>query len=45
MMMFNNAYLKYDQVGFQQILYVGVLFLLIKDSLNDPYSWFFCSYV
>jgi hypothetical protein len=24
MIMFNNAYLKYDQVGFQQILFVGV---------------------
>jgi hypothetical protein len=26
MMQFNNAYLKYDQQGFQQILFVGVLF-------------------
>ena len=28
MMQFNNAYLKYDQQGFQQILYVGVLLIL-----------------
>lgn len=27
MMMFNNAFLKFDQVGFQQILYVGVYIL------------------
>lgn len=24
MMMFNNAFLKYDQTGFQQILFVGI---------------------
>jgi hypothetical protein len=41
MMMFNNAYLKYDQVGFQQILYVGVLYCLKVDSLNDAYSRLF----
>ncbi len=28
MMMFNNPFLKYDQVGFQQILYVGVIYYL-----------------
>jgi len=26
MIQFNNAYLKYDQQGFQQILFVGVYF-------------------
>jgi hypothetical protein len=30
MMQFNNAFLKYDQVGFQQILYVGVILFLFK---------------
>lgn len=30
MMMFNNAFLKFDQVGFQQILFVGVLFFCNK---------------
>lgn len=45
MMMFNNAFLKFDQVGFQQILYVGVSFFIIKDSLNDSYTRIFCRYV
>jgi hypothetical protein len=30
MMQFNNAYLKYDQQGFQQILFVGVCFFLFQ---------------
>lgn len=29
MIQFNNAYLKYDQVGFQQILFVGVIDFLL----------------
>lgn len=42
MIQFNNAYLKYDQQGFQQILFVGVYFYLKLDSLNDSCAWFFC---
>lgn len=28
--MFNNAFLKFDQVGFQQILFVGVIIYFKK---------------
>jgi hypothetical protein len=30
-MIFNNAFLKYDQYGFQQILFVGVRLSLTSD--------------
>jgi hypothetical protein len=45
MMQFNNAFLKYDQEGFQEILFVGVIKKIILDALNDSYSWFFCTNV
>ncbi len=28
---FNNAFLKYDQYGFQQMLFVGVIYSVISD--------------
>lgn len=30
MITFNNAYLKFDQVGFQEIIFVSVKFYLIQ---------------
>lgn len=37
-MIFNNAFLKYDQYGFQQILFVGVPFLLYRSTKPPTFS-------
>ena len=37
-MIFNNAFLKYDQYGFQQILFVGVSYIFIIRSTNSHTS-------
>jgi hypothetical protein len=46
MMSWNVPFLKYDQEGFQQNVFVGVCFsLYVVDSLNDAYFGLFCCYV
>lgn len=42
---FNNAFLKYDQEGFQETLFVAVTTSNILDSRDDPYPWFFSLYL
>ena len=37
-MIFNNPFLKYDQYGFQQVLFVGVFIINNKDTWSHSYS-------
>lgn len=39
-MVWNNAFLKYDQQGFQEVVYVGVKYIFNTDSLNDSHLRF-----
>ena len=44
-MIFNNTFLKYDQYGFQQILFVGVCLSLTSDPWANSYSRIFSTNV